>query len=188
MSALWTAGGSRGRDRRARSGARRAARGVCIDSRSLEPGDLFVALEGENRDGHDFVAAALAKRRGGRDRQPLPGGLGPEAPLLVVPDTLAGLEALGRAGRAPRRGARIVGVTGSVGKTGTKEALRHVLSAQGVTHATCRQPTTTTGACRSASPACRGTRDYGVFELGMNHPARSPAHRQGPPPRRPHHH
>ena len=139
-----------------------------IDSRSLEPGDLFVALEGENRDGHQFVSAAFANGAAAAIVSRVPGGMGPETPLLVVPDTQAGLEALGRAGRA-RATARIAGVTGSVGKTGTKEALRHVLSAQGVTHASAASHNNHWGVPLSLARLPRDA-DFGVFELGMNHP------------------
>jgi UDP-N-acetylmuramoyl-tripeptide--D-alanyl-D-alanine ligase len=108
------------------------ATGVSIDSRTLRPGDLFVALVGD-RDGHAHVADALARGAAGamvHHRDGMPDG----APVLVVGDTLAGLTALGRAGRA-RFGGRVVAVTGSVGKTTTKEMLRAALSAFGPTHA-----------------------------------------------------
>ncbi len=109
-----------------------AAAGVSIDTRTLQPGDLFVALVGE-RDGHAHAAAALASGAAGvmghrADAVP------PGAPALVVADTLAGLHALGRAGRA-RFAGRVVAVTGSVGKTTTKEMLRAALGAFGPTHA-----------------------------------------------------
>ena len=131
MTALWTEGALRD----ATGGVfRRAfdASGVSIDSRTLRPGDLFVALQGET-DGHAHVANALARGAAGamvHRADGLPG----DAPLLVVGDTLAGLHALGRAGRA-RFGGKVVAVTGSVGKTTTKEMLRTALSAFGPTHA-----------------------------------------------------
>ena len=108
------------------------AAGVSIDSRTLQTGDLFVALVGE-RDGHAHVADALARGAAGamvHRTDGMPDG----APLLVVDDTLRGLTALGRAGRA-RFGGRVVAVTGSVGKTTTKEMLRAALSAFGPAHA-----------------------------------------------------
>ena len=107
--------------------------GVSIDTRTLAPGDLFVALR-DVRDGHDFVAEALAAGAAAAmvDRD-IP-GLAPDAPLLRVTDTLAGLTALGAAGRA-RCAGRIAAITGSVGKTGTKEMLRLLLGAIGPTHA-----------------------------------------------------
>jgi UDP-N-acetylmuramoyl-tripeptide--D-alanyl-D-alanine ligase len=167
MTPLWTAaeavaatGGS--------SPTEWAATGVSIDTRSLAPGDLFVALRGPNHDGHDFVATAL--RRGAAaamvDREipevPI------SVPLLGVADTLAGLTALGAAGRN-RSAARIVAVTGSVGKTGTKEALRLALASSGPTYASAGGLNNHWGAplslARLPPDAC-----YGVFELGMNHP------------------
>jgi UDP-N-acetylmuramoyl-tripeptide--D-alanyl-D-alanine ligase len=132
MTALWTSP-----ELRAATGGMLAAevavQGISIDTRSIAPGDLFVALR-HARDGHDFVAEAL--RQGAAcalvDRDPP--GVAPNAPLLRVRDTLEGLTALGTAGRA-RATARVVGVTGSVGKTTTKEMLRVALSAFGPTHA-----------------------------------------------------
>jgi hypothetical protein len=98
---LWTAPRPRGH-RRARRTGRLAATGVSIDSRTLAPGDLFVALKAA-RDGHDFVADALAKGGRGGDGQPRPEGVAADAPLLIVPDVQAALEALGRAARARTR-------------------------------------------------------------------------------------
>ena len=125
MSPLWTAA-----DAAAATGGSNTAdwlaTGVSIDSRSLAAGDLFVALRGPNHDGHDFVAAALERGAAAAMVDREIAGLSPAAPLLRVTDTLAGLAALGAAGRN-RSGARIVAVTGSVGKTGTKEALRLAL-------------------------------------------------------------
>ncbi len=103
--------------------------GISIDTRTLRRGDLFVALSGENRDGHLFVADALVRGAAGAlvsRTDGLPDG----APLIVVDDTLRGLHALGEAGRA-RFAGRVVAVTGSVGKTTTKEMLRAVLGAFG---------------------------------------------------------
>ncbi len=131
MTALWTEGalraGTGGAFRRAFD-----ASGVSIDSRTLRPGDLFVALQGET-DGHAFVADALARGAAGAMVHRTD-GLPDDAPLLVVGDTLAGLHALGQAGRARFKG-KMLAVTGSVGKTTTKEMLRAALSAFGPTHA-----------------------------------------------------
>ncbi len=131
MTPLWTEGALRA----ATGGAFRRpfdATGVSIDSRSLQPGDLFVALRGDT-DGHAFVADALARGAAGAMVHRT-AGLPDDAPLLVVGDTLAGLHALGRAGRG-RFGGKVLAVTGSVGKTTTKEMLRTALSASGPTHA-----------------------------------------------------
>ncbi len=104
------------------------ATGVSIDSRTLAPGDLFVALA-DQRDGHDFVARALAKGAAAAMVSRIPEGVAEDAPLLIVDDVLAALRALARAARA-RTSARVVAVTGSVGKTSTKEMLRVILAGQ----------------------------------------------------------
>ena len=143
------------------------ASGVSIDTRSQEPGDLFVALDGPNRDGHDFVAAALDKGAAAALVTRRPEGVGEDAPLLLVEDGLEALWALGRAGRA-RSEAQIVGVTGSVGKTGTKEALRSCLSAQGRTAASVASYNNHWGVPLSLARMAP-TAEYGVFEIGMNH-------------------
>src|SRR5215470_14146292 len=102
--------------------------GISIDSRTLVKGDAFFAIKGENRDGHDFVEGALKAGAGlaviGREQR---GGFA-GAPLLIVPDVLVGLRDLARAARERMR-AKVIAVTGSVGKTGTKEALRLALAA-----------------------------------------------------------
>uniref|UniRef100_UPI003F6FE83C Mur ligase domain-containing protein n=1 Tax=Elioraea sp. TaxID=2185103 RepID=UPI003F6FE83C len=110
------------------------ATGVAIDTRTLEPGDLFVALRGEARDGHRFVAEAMRKGAAGALVSHLPTERPANPTLVTVADTEVALTDLGRAGRA-RATAQVIAVTGSVGKTGTKEALRHVLLSQGPTHA-----------------------------------------------------
>ncbi len=167
MSApLWTAseaaaatGGTNTRDW--------TAGGVSIDSRSLKPGDLFVALAGPNFDGHDFIAAAFAAGAAAAIASRHPAALPAEAPLLVVDDTMAALDALGRAARA-RSAARFAAITGSVGKTGTKDALRLVLSAAGPTAASEGNLNNQWGAPLSLARMRRDAR-YGVFELGMSH-------------------
>jgi UDP-N-acetylmuramoyl-tripeptide--D-alanyl-D-alanine ligase len=107
-----------------------AATGVSIDTRTLKPGELFVALIGETGDGHDHVAAALAGGAAGAMVHRLPEGVGDDAPLLQVADTLAGLRALAACARK-RFAGRLVAVTGSVGKTTTKEMLRRICAAHG---------------------------------------------------------
>ncbi len=109
------------------------AAGISIDSRTLRPGDLFVALHGTG-DGHEFVAAALARGAAGAMVTRVPDGLAATAPLLMVADTNQALTALGAAGRA-RFAGPVVAVTGSVGKTTTKEMLRLVLAEGGAAHA-----------------------------------------------------
>ena len=112
-----------------------AITGLSIDSRTIAQGDAYFSIKGDVHDGHDFVAAALKAgaalavvEKAQRDK------FAPDAPLLVVDDVLAGLVELGIASRA-RLNAHVIAITGSVGKTSTKEALRRVLAAQGETHA-----------------------------------------------------
>jgi UDP-N-acetylmuramoyl-tripeptide--D-alanyl-D-alanine ligase len=143
------------------------ASGVSIDSRSVKPGDLFIALAGPNFDGHEFIAAAFNAGAAAAVASRRPAALAAEAPLLMVPDTMAALEALGRAARN-RSNARFAAITGSVGKTGTKEALRLVLSAAGATAASEGNLNNQWGAPLSLARMPRDAR-YGVFELGMNH-------------------
>ena len=144
------------------------ATGVSIDSRTVASGDFFVALAGDNFDGHDFVADALKRGAAGALISRKPQGVGADAPLIVVPDTLAALTALGRAGRA-RSKARVIAVTGSVGKTGTKEALRRALERQGPTVASAASFNNHWGVPLSLARMPANTL-YGVFEIGMNHP------------------
>jgi UDP-N-acetylmuramoyl-tripeptide--D-alanyl-D-alanine ligase len=143
------------------------ATGVSIDTRTLQPGDLFVALK-DVRDGHDFVAQALAKGAAAALVSRIPEGLAADAPLLVVPDVLQALADLGRVARA-RTSARVVGVTGSVGKTSTKEMLRAILSGQGKTHAAEASYNNHWGVPLTLARMPADTR-FAVIEIGMNHP------------------
>ncbi len=145
------------------SGAFQAA-GVEIDSRDVRPGDLFVALKGESTDGHRFLDAAFANGAAAAltDR-PIP------QPHVLVADTNAALAALAAAARG-RVAARIVGVTGSVGKTGVKEAIFAALQrdCQGAAHRSVRSYNNQVGVPLSLARMPPGSR-YGVFEMGMNH-------------------
>jgi UDP-N-acetylmuramoyl-tripeptide--D-alanyl-D-alanine ligase len=145
-----------------------AASGLSIDSRSVEAGDLFIALEGPNFDGHDFVAATLAAGAVAAVVHRRPDGLAADAPLLNVEDTLVALQSLGTAARA-RSSARFAGITGSVGKTGTKEALKTCLAAQAPTSANVGSFNNHWGLPLSLARMPRKS-TYGVFELGMNNP------------------
>ncbi len=164
MSSLWTvkqaataAGGSAAADV--------AITGVSIDTRTLQPGDLFVALK-DARDGHDFVADAIGRGAAAAlVSHDVPGVAADK--LIKVHDVQAALEALGR----QRRGevsARVAAVTGSVGKTSTKEALRHLLELQGRTHASAASYNNLWGVPLSLARMPRDTQ-YGIFEIGMNH-------------------
>ena len=143
------------------------AGGVSIDTRTLAAGDLFVALLGEGRDGHAFVADALARGAAGAM---VHADAAPTGPLLRVDDTLAGLSRLGRFARA-RLGAndfRLVAVTGSVGKTTTKEMLRGTLAAFGPTHAAAASYNNHWGLPLTLARTPRDTR-FCIAEIGMNH-------------------
>lgn len=167
MAPLWTAADAASAT--AGSGARDwAASGVSIDTRTLAPGDLFVALHGPNYDAHDFVLNALQAGAAAAMIDHSIADATPAAPLLRVADTLDGLAALGGFARARSR-ARIVAVTGSVGKTGTKEALRLALGACGSTFASSGSLNNHWGVPLSLARMPPDTA-YGVFELGMNHP------------------
>jgi UDP-N-acetylmuramoyl-tripeptide--D-alanyl-D-alanine ligase len=143
------------------------AGGVSIDTRTIRPGDLFVALKAA-RDGHDFVAQALAKGAAAALVTHRPDDVAADAPLLIVPDVLRALEDLGRAARA-RTKARVIAVTGSVGKTSTKEMLRCVLSGQGRTHAAEASYNNHWGVPLTLARMPSDT-EFAVIEIGMNHP------------------
>jgi UDP-N-acetylmuramoyl-tripeptide--D-alanyl-D-alanine ligase len=164
MTALWTSTELRA----ATSGvlaAECAVKGVSIDSRSITSGDIFIALR-DQRDGHDFVADALARGAMAAMVDHAPQGAVDTAKLLMVGDTLAGLTALGAAGRA-RAMARVVGVTGSVGKTTTKEMLRVALGAFGATHASAASHNNHWGVPLTLARLPRDAA-FAVIEMGMN--------------------
>ncbi|EAQ02930.1 UDP-N-acetylmuramoylalanyl-D-glutamyl-2,6-diaminopimelate--D-alanyl-D-alanine ligase [Pseudooceanicola batsensis HTCC2597] len=163
---LWTAAEAA----RATGGEARGdwtALGVSIDTRTLRAGDLFVALSAA-RDGHEFVAQALEKGAAAALVSRVPENVPADAPLLVVPDVLRGLEALGRAARA-RIGGQIVAVTGSVGKTSTKEMLRTVIGGQRRVHAAEASYNNHWGVPLTLARMPRDT-EVGIIEIGMNHP------------------
>ncbi len=164
--ALWTSqdavaatGGTSTRDWR--------ANGVSIDTRTIETGDLFVALKAD-RDGHDFVAVALEKGAAAALVTHRPDGVPEDAPLLIVPDVLVALEALGVAARA-RTNAKVVAITGSVGKTSTKEMLRIVLERQGKTHASEASYNNHWGVPLTLARMPQDTQ-FAVIEIGMSSP------------------
>ena len=140
--------------------------GISIDTRSLEEGDLFVALKGENRDGHAFVPQALAAGAGAALVSRAV-NMPPDAPLLTTANTLRALEDIARASRL-RTNARIVAVTGSAGKTTTKEILRRALGALGPTHCSAASFNNHWGVPLSLASMQRSAQ-FGVFEIGMNH-------------------
>lgn len=141
------------------------ATGVSIDTRSLAPGDLFIALSGPNFDGHNFVDAAFEAGAGAAMVSTSDTSSGRS--LLMVGDTLHGLRALGRGARLRMKG-QVAAITGSVGKTGTKEALAHALRPQGSVSASQSSLNNHWGVPLSLARMPADT-DYGVFEIGMNH-------------------
>ncbi|MEM9778531.1 MAG: UDP-N-acetylmuramoyl-tripeptide--D-alanyl-D-alanine ligase [Pseudomonadota bacterium] len=166
MSVLWTSAEAASACRGAAHGAW-AATGVSIDTRTLQPGDLFVALA-DQRDGHAFVAQALEKGAAAALVSRIPEGLPTDAPLLVVGDTLTALSLLAQRARARCR-ARVVAVTGSVGKTSSKEMLAAALTGQGRVHAAEASYNNHWGVPLTLARMPRDT-DYAVIEIGMNAP------------------
>lgn len=144
--------------------------GISIDTRSLEPGDLFFAIKGDRTDGHDYVAAAFERGalaavvdEAHADADALK-GLGT---LYIVRDVLKSMEGLARAARERTRAA-VIAVTGSVGKTSTKEALRCVLAASGVTHASEKSFNNHWGVPLTLARLPEDA-NFAVFEIGINH-------------------
>jgi UDP-N-acetylmuramoyl-tripeptide--D-alanyl-D-alanine ligase len=171
MSALplWTSDAMRTAMRAEANGVLpQAISGLSIDSRTLQPGEAYFAIKGAVHDGHDFVdaalkaGAALAVVEKEQARK-----FASDAPLLVVNDVLGALVDLAHASRA-RLQAQVIAVTGSVGKTSTKEALLHVLSAQGQTHASAASFNNHWGVPLSLA-RCPADARFAVFEIGMNH-------------------
>src|SRR3984957_8560152 len=169
MTPLWTPAAMMAAMRAQANGVLpEAVTGLSIDSRTITPGEAYFAIKGDIHDGHAFVAAALKAgaalavvEAAQRDK------FAADAPLLVVDDVLAGLVDLARAARA-RLDGQVIAVTGSVGKTSTKEALRHVLRTQGETHASAASFNNHWGVPLSLA-RCPASVRFAVFEIGMNH-------------------
>lgn len=138
--------------------------GVAFDSREIGAGDLFFAMKGEHSDGHRFVAQAFASGANGAVVSEAVNG-----PHILVPDSMRALEQLGMASRA-RVAAKVIGVTGSAGKTGTKEAIYAALDrcVPGKVHRSVKSYNNHVGVPLSLSRMPRDT-EFGVFEMGMNH-------------------
>jgi UDP-N-acetylmuramoyl-tripeptide--D-alanyl-D-alanine ligase len=169
MSSLWTIDAMAAAMRADRCGRLPAGvSGISIDTRTIAPGEAFFAIQGENRNGHDFVEAALRAGAGlavvARDKR---SHFPSDAPLLAVEDVLDGMRDLARAARARLTG-KVIAVTGSAGKTGTKEALRLALSAEGKTHASAASYNNHWGVPLSLA-RCPADVKFAVFEIGMNH-------------------
>ena len=163
MTVLWT-----GDEIAAATGGTASARfdvtGVTFDSREVGPGDLFVAMPGTVHDGHDFLDAAFAAGAAAAITSRVI-----EQPHVLVDDVFAALQALGRASRE-RTNATVIGVTGSVGKTSTKEALYAALDRcrPGKAHRSVKSYNNHTGVPLSLARMPREAR-FGIFEMGMNH-------------------
>ncbi len=144
--------------------------GISIDTRTLQPGDAYFAIKGDVHDGHDFVSAAMKSGAAlavvAEEKLVALGGL--KIPLVVVRDVLEAMRQLGMAARA-RSKAQIIAVTGSVGKTTTKEMMRTVLAASGPVHASAASFNNHWGVPLTLARMPAETR-FGVFEIGMNHP------------------
>nr|WP_286675474.1 UDP-N-acetylmuramoylalanyl-D-glutamyl-2,6-diaminopimelate--D-alanyl-D-alanine ligase [Rhizobium sp. CSW-27] len=144
--------------------------GISIDSRTITPGEAFFAIKGERVDGHDYATLAVANGASlivvSEAKLPALGRL--TTPMIVVEDVLAALGKLAVAARSRSR-AQIVAVTGSVGKTTTKEMLRSVLSPSGKVHAAVASFNNHWGVPLTLARMPADT-EYGVFEIGMNHP------------------
>jgi UDP-N-acetylmuramoyl-tripeptide--D-alanyl-D-alanine ligase len=166
---LWTSGAMTAAMRAAVQGTLpEAITGLSIDSRTVQPGEAYFAIKGDVHDGHAFVEAALKAgaalavvETAQRDK------FANDAPLLVVDDVLAGLVELAHAARARLTG-QVIAVTGSVGKTSTKEALLHVLHAQGETHASTASFNNHWGVPLSLA-RCPADAKFAIAEIGMNH-------------------
>jgi len=143
------------------------ASGISIDTRILQPGDLFVALR-DRRDGHAFVSEAFAAGAAAAlvERRDLP--VPDDAPLLVVPSVQTALEAMARDRRAAT-GCKALAVTGSVGKTSCKDMLRLALGQQGLVHVSKKSYNNHWGVPLTLACMPRDT-DYLVAEVGMNQP------------------
>jgi UDP-N-acetylmuramoyl-tripeptide--D-alanyl-D-alanine ligase len=143
--------------------------GISIDSRAIEPGEAFFAIKGDKMDGHDFASQASAHGAAllvvSEAKLPALGHI--FAPMIVVHDVLEALEKLAAAARDRATG-RIIAVTGSVGKTTTKEMLRQVLSASGTVHYSPASFNNHWGVPLTLARLPKDA-DFGVFEIGMNH-------------------
>jgi UDP-N-acetylmuramoyl-tripeptide--D-alanyl-D-alanine ligase len=145
-----------------------AVYGISIDTRTLAQGDLFFAIKGDANDGHDYVIAALEKGAAAAViDEAHADALAGYGPLYIVHDVLAALQRLGEASRA-RSSARIIAVTGSVGKTSTKEALRLVFTQNGPTHASVASYNNHWGVPLTLARMPKSAQ-YGIYEIGMNH-------------------
>ena len=144
-----------------------SATGVSIDTRTIQPGDLFVALKAD-RDGHEFLNNAFDNGAVAALVDHIPEDFDTSFPLLVVPDVMEALRAMARFARNRLRG-KVIAVTGSVGKTSTKEMLNTILTEQGQTHSSFASYNNHWGVPLTLT-RMRADTDFAVIEIGMNHP------------------
>ena len=171
MSSLWTSDAMvAAMDGRPVGSLPSGITGISIDSRTLKPGEAFFAIKGDAMDGHDFATAAVKAGAAllvvAEGKLPALGRI--TTPMIVVDDVLAALVRLAKAARARAKG-KIIAVTGSAGKTTTKEALRHALASVGKVHASDKSFNNHWGVPLTLARLPEDA-DYGVFEIGMNHP------------------
>jgi UDP-N-acetylmuramoyl-tripeptide--D-alanyl-D-alanine ligase len=153
---------------KARSNAKWVTTGVSIDSRAVAPGDLFIALKGPNHDAHDHIAQAIAEGAvAAIVNADWAQGQSLNFPHLIVPDTMQALIDLARFKRDTTQ-AKVIGITGSVGKTGTKEALAAALAKIGETHKTMGNLNNHIGLPLTLA-RLPDTARFAVLEMGMNH-------------------
>ena len=144
-----------------------SATGVSIDTRTIQPGDLFVALKAD-RDGHEFLNNAFDNGAVAALVDHIPEDFDTSFPILVVPDVMEALRAMARFARNRLRG-KVIAVTGSVGKTSTKEMLNTILTEQGQTHSSFASYNNHWGVPLTLT-RMRADTDFAVIEIGMNHP------------------
>src|SRR5690606_11821301 len=143
--------------------------GISIDSRTVKQGEAFFAIKGDRVDGHNFASFAVANGAGllvvSEGKLPALGRL--TVPMIVVDDVLVALQQLGIAARR-RTAARVIAVTGSVGKTTTKEMLRSALAPSGRVHAAVASFNNHWGVPLTLARMPEDT-EFAIFEIGMNH-------------------
>jgi UDP-N-acetylmuramoyl-tripeptide--D-alanyl-D-alanine ligase len=139
-------------------------KGFCTDSRDVQPGDLYVAIKGAVHDGHQFINDVFEKGAVAALAEDMPDN--PKGPIILVPNVVEGLAHLGHYQRAHLT-SKILAVTGSAGKTSTKELLKYMLSAQGKTHASSKSFNTKYGVPISMA-LCEKDCQYAIFEIGMS--------------------
>ncbi len=167
MTVLWTAEDIVAATGGELQGATFGVYNISIDTRTLAPGALFVALKGERFDGHNYLTQAVQAGAVGALVSYIPENIPSGLPLIKVQDTQKALVALAKAARI-RSDAKIIGITGSVGKTSAKEMLKLALELYGITYATSGNYNNHIGLPLMLANMPPAT-EFGIFEMGMNH-------------------